>query len=142
MQRMLNMAQRGRKSELKLIVAAVGDICARPSPPGELSDEEAAEWVAICNSLSPDYFTRPTYATLTQCVRHVCIARHLAELIHRLSAKKKFDLRQYRSLIREHRSETSAITNCLRALRLTHLAIKPSSRTPIPASSVPRPWEG
>jgi hypothetical protein len=139
---MLNMTQRGRKSPLKLVEMAVGDICPRPVPPAELSDEEAAEWVALCNSLSPDYFTRPTHATLAQCCRHVVIARRLAELIHRLEKRKKFDERRYARLIKEHRAETLAITNCLRALRLTHLSIKPSSRSPIPASPLPRPWLG
>jgi hypothetical protein len=133
--------QRGRKGPLKLLDVAVTDVCPRPVPPAELTDEERDAWIVLCNALPGGYFNEPTFATLTQYCRHVVIARHLAELIHRLSAKKKLDVRQYRSLIREHRAVTLAIYNCLRAMRLTHLSVKPSSRSPIPANAMPRPWE-
>jgi hypothetical protein len=135
------MAQRGRKSQLSLLEAAVTDVVPRPQPPAELTAEQSAEWIVICNSVPADYFSQPTHATLVQYCRHVVVARHLAELIQRCGKSKKIDTRQYRFLIREQRAETQAIYACLRSMRLTHLAIKPSSRSAIPSNPMPRPWE-
>ena len=58
------MVQRGRKSQLSLLDAAVTDVVPRPHPPAELTAEESAEWIAICNSVPADYFSQPTHATL------------------------------------------------------------------------------
>ena len=133
------MVQRGRKSPLTLLETAVTDDCPRPEPPAELTAEEASEWVALCNVVPANYFNRAAQTTLTQYCRHVAVARHLAQLIHRCRQSKKFDV-QYRQLIREQRGETQAIYACLRSMRLTHLSIR-SGRPAVAASPVPRPWE-
>ena len=135
------MMQRGRKSALSLLETAMTDICPRPEPPAELSEEEGAEWIEMCNAVPADYFDKPAQVVLAQYCRHVVVARHLSELIRRCEKSKKFDAKQFRFLIREQRAETLAIYGCLRSMRLTHLAIKPSSRTPIPSNPMPRPWE-
>ena len=132
--------QRGRKSRLSLLDVALTDVVPWPEPPAELTADEAAEWIAICNSVPADYFAQPTYSTLMQYCRHVVVAQHLAELIQRCRKSKKFDA-QFRSLLREQRAETLAIYGCLRSMRLTHLAVKPSSRAAIPSNPMPKPWE-
>ena len=133
------MAQRGRKSALSLLEVAVTDICPRPQPPAELTDEEATEWAAIVNSTPPDYFNQPNQVILKQFCKHVVTARRLAEMI-RACGTEKFDAK-FRFLLREARGESQAICSCLRALRLTHLSVKPSSRTAFASSPVPKPWE-
>jgi hypothetical protein len=122
-----------------VLIRDEADIVERPQPPAELGPEERDEWIALCNAVPATYFPRATHMVLVQYCRHVVIARHLAELIQRMSAKKKFDLRQYRQLIREHRAETQAIYGCLRSMRLTHLATYQRDRTPIPEAT-PKPW--
>jgi hypothetical protein len=132
------MVQRGRKSALSLLETAMTDVVVpRPQPLAELSDEEALEWIEMVNVVPADYFNRPAQTVLGQYCRHVVAARHLAQLIRQ---SKKFDA-QYRQLLREQRAETQAIYGCLRSLRLTHLSVKPSSRTMVAASPMVRPWE-
>jgi hypothetical protein len=125
--------------EVAVLIRDDADVVERPKPPAELSAEEADEWIALCNAVPATYFPASTHMVLVQYCRHVVIARHLSELIRRTSAKKKFDLRQYRQLIREHRAESVAIQSCLRQMRLTHMATYQRDRSPIPEPA-PRPW--
>jgi hypothetical protein len=55
------------------------------------------------------------------------------------STKKKFDMAQFRILLREHRAEGAAIAMLLRAMRLTHLSSYADDRTPLPEAA-PKPW--
>lgn len=116
------------------------DLVPRPQPLAELSDEEAAEWVALCNVVPADYFPGATHMIVASYCRHVVIARHLAELIERCAKRRPFPTREYLGLIREQRGQTQAIYACLRSMRLTHLATYNKDRAPI-AADVPKPWE-
>jgi hypothetical protein len=42
-------------------------------------------------------------------------------------------------LLRELRAESAAVIDCLRALRLTHLASYARDRAPVPEAT-PKPW--
>jgi hypothetical protein len=133
------MAQRGRKTELKLIEPASTDNCERPDAPSSLTGEQRDEWISLCNSLPPDFFPRPVQGILEQLCRHRIVARRLAEMIH-ATGVEKFDAR-LRYLLREQRNESMTIVGLLRQLRLTPMSVKPSSRTAIPSSTFPKPWE-
>jgi hypothetical protein len=139
----MNMAQRGRKSALKLldVVATETDVVPRPQAPAELSAEEAEEWIALVNAMPADYWPRVTHPNLVQLVRHIVSARRVSQMIERVVSGRKFKPVEYRRLLGMQRAETLAIINLLRSMRLTQLSIKPSSRTPIVANAMPRPWE-
>jgi hypothetical protein len=79
------MRQRGRKSAASLTVIGSSGIetVQRPEPPAELSEEQAAEWQAMVNRLSADWFPRETWPLLVQYCRHVVSARRVAQLIAR-----------------------------------------------------------
>src|SRR5262245_12960792 len=132
------MTPTGEKPTLTVIETAATDIIPRPLPPGELSPEEAEEWISLVNAMEPSYWPRVTHPTLVQLVRHIVVARHIAQLIERSSPSRK--LAEWRRLLAAQRAETLAITNLLRSMRLTHLSIKPSSRTPLPDDATPKPW--
>lgn len=135
--------QRGRKSAAATEIAMVEgltDIVPRPHPPAELSDEEAVEWVVICNAVPAGYFPSATHMVVVQYCRHVVVARHLSELIHKCERGRRFDLGQYRRLCSLQQRETLAIYGCLRSMRLTHLATYSRDRSPIP-TEMPKPWE-
>lgn len=123
-----------------VIIRDEGDVVERPRPLPELTEEEAEEWVRICNAVPATYFVPATWVMLASYCRHVAIARHLAQLIQRMSkTRRKFDLDRYRVLIREHRGETLAIYACLRGMRLTHLSTYAHDRAPLPEAT-PKPW--
>jgi hypothetical protein len=54
------MAQRGRKSieALTILQGGLSAMPQRPDAPYDLADEEAEEWRAIVNTMSPDHFMR------------------------------------------------------------------------------------
>lgn len=127
-----------------VIIRDDGDVVERPRPLPELGVEEAEEWVRICNAVPATYFPPATWVMLAQYCRHVVVARHLWQLIERMSKaaaskRKRFDLARYRQLIREHRAEGVAIYACLRSMRLTHLSSYNHDRAPLPEAT-PKPW--
>ena len=116
------------------------DLVPRPQPPPELSDEEAAEWVALCNVVPADYFPGASHAIVVQYCRHRVVARHLAELVRKCGSGRKLDEGRYLRLCAAQQRETAAIYACLRSMRLTHLATYTRDRAPI-AADMPKPWE-
>lgn len=80
--------KRGRVSTAALSVISSGGIetIRRPSPPSDLSEEQAAEWKAVVNRLPADWFPRETHAMLAAYCRHVVSARRVAEMIQLLEA--------------------------------------------------------
>jgi hypothetical protein len=77
------MRQRGRKSLAAVSVRAVtlSDVVPRPDAPGDLTNEQAAEWRAVVDRMPADWFQRETHALLAQYCRHVVAARRISELI-------------------------------------------------------------
>jgi hypothetical protein len=53
----------------------------RPSPPDELTEEQAKEWRSIVERMPSDWFKREQFALLVAYCRHVCRARFLAKQI-------------------------------------------------------------
>lgn len=133
---------RGRQSEASraVVIRDDSDIVERPKPPAELTAAERVEWIGICNAVPAEYFPPATWHIVASLCRHRVIELHLHELIERESGKRKgFDLQIYRTLLRELRSETTSVLDCLRALRLTHLASYAADHKPLP-EVVPKPW--
>jgi hypothetical protein len=53
----------------------------RPDAPGDLTQEQAAEWRGIVDRMPADWFQRETHGLLSQYCRHVVAARRISELI-------------------------------------------------------------
>jgi hypothetical protein len=142
---MTEVRARGRREsaaarDVVLIRDDDGEVLERPKPLPELTPEEADEWRYICNAVPATYFPPATWMMLVQYCRHVVFARHLAQMIRQVqSTRKKFDLNQFRVLLREHRAEGAAIAGLLRSMRLTHLSSYADDRTPLPEAA-PKPW--
>lgn len=82
------MGSRGRVSAaaLSLISSNGVETIRRPSPPSDLTEEQAAEWKAVVNRLPADWFPRETHAMLATYCRHVVSGRRVAEMIQVLEA--------------------------------------------------------
>jgi hypothetical protein len=107
-----------------------------PAPIEGLSRDATQEWRALCAGVPPGYFKPISFPLLGQLCQHLAIAKHLAKLIHR---ERSFST-NYMRLIREHRAETKAVLNCLRALRLTPLSNYARDRASLPEAPLPKPW--
>lgn len=135
------MEGRGRKSTAALTVVASNPVQAvnRPGPPSELTEEQSAEWVAVVNRLPADWFPRETHPVLVSYVRHIVEARHVAQLIAKLTAAKSVDVDEYDKLLRIQERETRALTACARSMRLTQqTTYLPTKQKP---SMVDNPWD-
>lgn len=135
------MEGRGRKSTASLAVVSSNPIAAvnRPSPPSELTPEQADEWVAIVNRLPADWFPRETHPILVSYVRHVVAARHIAQLIAKLERSKAVEIDDYDKLLKLQERETRAITACARSMRLTQQSTYlPTKQKP---DAIDNPWD-
>jgi hypothetical protein len=74
------MGIRGPQSSAALEIPSVADLRgdARPEPPSDLTDDQAAEWRAVVERMPADWFPRETYGLLSQYCRHVVTARRIA----------------------------------------------------------------
>jgi hypothetical protein len=73
---------------------------ARPEPPEDLTEEQAAEWSAVVDRLPADWFPRETHGLLCQYVRHVCTARRIARLLADMEADPDMNVRDYDHLLK------------------------------------------
>jgi hypothetical protein len=67
------MGIRGPKSAEALVTPTVADLRgdARPEPPDDLTEEQAAVWRAVMDRLPADRFPREAHGLLAQYVRHI-----------------------------------------------------------------------
>jgi phage terminase small subunit len=63
-------------------------VARRPDPPDHLSDEAAAEWRDVVNSLSVDHFSRASHPLLEAYCRHAVAARVIGRLIQELHERE------------------------------------------------------
>jgi len=77
------MGARGRKSAASMAIVQPDGISAivRPSPPDDLTDEQAHEWRAVVNRMPADWFPRETHPLLAAYCRHIVNARRISDLI-------------------------------------------------------------
>jgi phage terminase small subunit len=81
------MGSRGRKSGAELTLVARAEevlVARRPDPPDHLSDEAAAEWRDVVNSLSADHFSRASHPLLEAYCRHAVAARRIDQMLQGL----------------------------------------------------------
>ena len=81
------MGQRGRKNVVELTLVSQGK--QKPSPPVELTKEEAKTWNEVVSGLAPDWFTPDTFPLLVQYCRHVNRARQISQLVETMMSGKK-----------------------------------------------------
>jgi len=114
----------------------------RPDAPYDLADEEAEEWRAIVNTMSPDHFMRGNYPILGQLCRHIVAARRIAEMINSYRKRKDFNYRDYAELLKQQSAESSAIMRLSRSLRLTQQSIfDRKMKHPRGGKTIGNPWD-
>jgi hypothetical protein len=89
------MGMRGPKSGAALASPTIADLRgdARPEPPADLTEEQAAEWEAVVARLPADWFPRESHGLLAQYCRHVCTARRLARMLAEVEAAPELNIR-------------------------------------------------
>ena len=141
------MARPGRKSAASLaVVRPITDH--RPSPPDDLTDEQAAEWRRIVHRMPSDWFPVETQPLLAALCRHIVLARRLAVIIAEFRTEWLAEdggldrLEQLAKMQdREHRAAASLSTK----LRLTNQSRYTPGRAVTEAakggSGGKRPWD-
>lgn len=135
------MGTRGRKSSASLQVVQPGEVesLARPEPPDYLSDEEAAEWVAVTDRLSADWFPRETHGQLADYCRHVVRGRRIGQLIEAEYDAKDVDVDRLDQLYKMAERESRAASSLATRMRMTQQATS-THRARKPAT-VKKPWD-
>jgi hypothetical protein len=121
----------------------------RPDPPPDLNAAEATEWREMVASMPPAYFAGSHYPRLAQLCRHTVTANHVSMLLAQCLKQKKFDLREYVTLLNAQLEESEMIIRLLRAMRLTHQSqlragsakLRPRTLGPWSNGRSNSPWE-
>lgn len=121
------MGARGKKPQAALSVVKPGAVTAveRPEAPGELTDEQAAEWRAIVDRMPADWFPRETHGLLAQYCRHVVAARRVAQLLeqHEKGEMETEDwLSDYDKLLKFQEREGRAMSSLATRMRISQQA--------------------
>lgn len=136
------MGTRGRKSTAELaVIGSTGVVTVnRPAPPGELSDEQAAEWRAVVNVHSADRFPREQHAMLSAHCRHTVALRRIGQLIAAAEKAEEFDLDGYDKLLKMQERESRCLASL--AVRLGFAYSTAYEKRPEKGKqSGPKPWE-
>jgi len=83
----------------------------RPDPPDHLSDEAAAEWRDVVNSLSADHFSRASHPLLEAYCRHAVATRVIDRLIQGLDEQESATRADYDRLLVMHEGESRALAS-------------------------------
>ena len=134
------MAQRGRKSSASLAVVPVVPLApqGRPEPPEHLNEAEATEWRELVAAMRSDWFGRESHGLLERYVRHVCLARLIANVI---PAQIGDDIAAFDKLTAMHARESQAISSLATRMRLTHQSARDSKTLRREEHAGPKPWE-
>lgn len=111
------MGSRGRKSSAELAVVSSAGVVQtrRPSPPSELTDEQAEEWRAVVNVHAADWLTRDRHSMLVALCRHVVAQRHVAQLVDHNMAAEDYDVGLHDKLLKMQERESRCILSaCVR----------------------------
>jgi hypothetical protein len=136
------MGARGPKSSAAVAIPSVADLRgdARPEPPADLTEEQAAEWCAIVGRLPADWFQRETHGLLTQYVRHVVTARRIARLLAEMDAAEDLNVRDYDRLLKAQERESRCIASLATRMRISQQSSYDKSRSK-PDEPATKPWE-
>ena len=136
------MGTRGRTSRAALEVVTDGNVqsLARPVAPDYLSDEEAAEWLAVVNRLEADWFPRETHGLLADYCRHVIKGRRVAQLLEaQYDDAQGVDVDHLDKLYKMAERESRAAASLATRLRITQQStVSPKAKKP---NMIKRPWE-
>lgn len=114
----------------------------RPSPPSELTEEQAVEWWAVVNRMPANYFPRETHPLLVQYCRHVVQARRVAQLITATESSPSLDVEVYGKLLKLQEAEGRAISSLATRMRLTQQAtVNAKVQKPLDLGAAKKPWE-
>jgi hypothetical protein len=136
------MGSRGRVSSAELaIIGPIGiETIRRPEAPDELTEEQAHEWRAVVNRLSPDWFPRETHPLLVQHCRLVIRARRLSQLVDAAEEDDEFDPAEYRALVRAEQNVTRALATLAVKMRLSQSTTMRPETIKKP-NALRKPWE-
>ena len=140
------MAERGRKSGASLSVVA-GSIDGRPSPPADLTKEQAEIWErTVANEAADVFRTTALQQLLKEYCRHVASAKRLAGLIQNIEAQRELegdDIGAYDKLLKMRDRETKAIADKATKLRLTNQSryTPQAAATAAKKASDRKPWQ-
>lgn len=118
------MGVRGRKSSasLALVSNANVELVSRPSPPRDLTVEQATVWREIVDSLAADWFRPESYPVLAQYCRHVIASRRIAEMVNAAETAETFDADAYEQALRMQDRESKAIVTLAAKMRLVQIS--------------------
>lgn len=136
------MNQRGRKSAASLEVVEQSNVTElpRPSPPPELSAEQAAEWNSVVARLPADWFPRETHGLLAQYCRHVVAARHVAQLISEMEQMDEIAIEDYDRLLKMQEREGRALSSLATRMRISQQSSFDKEKKK-GAKVAKKPWE-
>jgi len=86
-------------------------VARRPDPPDHLSDEAAAEWRDVVNSLSADHFSRASHPLLEAYCRHAVAARRIDQMLQGLNEEEGATRADYDRLLVMHERESRALAS-------------------------------
>ena len=130
-----------RRSPADLAVVPVSFEGARPRPPAEMDEAEAAIWTAVVDASPPGTIDSAAQELLRRLVAQAVTAERLEVRMRELRAAGHDMGEEFDALVRAHRETAKAVANLMTSLRAT-----PRSRTrprSIDTEKVPisRPWE-
>ena len=137
------MGTRGRKSSASLTVAAPPSqiqTIERPAPPDDLTDEQAAEWIAVVERMPADWFPRETWPLLVQYCRHIVAAKRVDQLIETLQNEPDFELKAWADALKIQRQESGVIAALSTKMRLSQQTSYDKSKKK-GSGGVRKPWD-
>jgi hypothetical protein len=137
------MEQRGRKSVARLSVVSADGITSVPrvKPPVDLTNDEAAVWVAVVESKPADWFDASHTGMLADFCRHTVESTYLSGLIEQLKTSASFEFDNYRKMLAAREVESRAAASLATRMRLTQQSTY-SARKSSAVVTVKKPWEG
>jgi hypothetical protein len=110
-----------RRSHEALAARPVADDGLRPDPPDEyrLTDDEIREWWATVQRMERNWFQRETFPLLAQYCRLTVSGHRISGLVHKAEKAEKFDLDEYRKLLRTQSEISKGIAQLATKMRLS-----------------------
>src|SRR5690606_26023062 len=102
------------------VVTSIGD--ARPQPPDDLTEDQAAIWRAVVGRLPQAWFPRETHEVLAAYCRHITTHRFLTAEIDRFThdwMREEGGVERLGKLTAMRDRETKALIAAARSLRIT-----------------------
>ena len=135
------MGKRGKKSSADLAIIPSDNVIAIPraDPPGELTKEQAVEWMKVTTRMPADHFPAETHCYLVQLCRCIVEARRIAQLIDALVDGDEFSISQYDYLLKMQERESRNMSSLGTRMRLTQQTTQDRQhKNPV---VTPKPWE-